>query len=273
MIAALLFLMAAPPPMGTMVDVGGYRVHLYCTGSGSPTVVIVCGFSFDWALVQPEVVKFARVCTYDASGTAWSDPGSAHPTCDARADEIHRLFAAAKVPRPYVLVGFSTGALFARLYAKEHPVDVAGMVLVDHAFLPPKSPPPPIATGPDSGPSVISTVPVAFGVEDEPGFDKLPQDIQDLERWAEPISPGRATAKQAEACFEQVGEAMLGDLPLAVVSTADDTRGYAELQAQLLALSSHSRHFIAPRSFHSIEISQPEVVIEAIRSVVEAARK
>lgn len=268
-----LFIMAAPAPPGTLVDVGGYRVHLYCTGAGNPTVMIIGGFSLAWSLVQPEVARFTRVCTYDPSGTAWSDPGPAHPTCDARVDEIHHLLEAANVPKPYVLAGFSTGALLARLYAKAHPGDVAGMVIVDHAFLPPKPPPPPLAGGPDSGPTVISTVPVAFGVEDEPGFDKLPQSIRDLERWAESISPGRPTAEMAEACFGEVGAAGLGDLPLAVVSTANDAPGYAELQAQLLALAGHSRHFIASHSFHSIEISQPEVVIEAIRSVIQEARK
>jgi hypothetical protein len=66
---------AAPPPLGNLVDVGGYRVHLYCTGAGSPTVFIVGGFSFDWNLVQPKVAEFAKVCTYDVSGTAWSDFG------------------------------------------------------------------------------------------------------------------------------------------------------------------------------------------------------
>ena len=58
-----------PPPIGKLVDVGGYRVHLYCTGSGSPAVVIVgAGFSFNWGLVQPEVAKFTQVCSYDHSG-------------------------------------------------------------------------------------------------------------------------------------------------------------------------------------------------------------
>ena len=64
-----------PQPLGTLVDVGGYRIHLYCIGRGSPTVMIVgAAFSFDWGLVQPEVAKFTRVCTFDPSGTAWSDP-------------------------------------------------------------------------------------------------------------------------------------------------------------------------------------------------------
>src|SRR5436309_2156283 len=63
-----------PAPLGKLVDVGGYRVHLYCTGTGSPTVVIVgAGFSFNWGLVQREVAKVAQVCSYDHSGIGWSD--------------------------------------------------------------------------------------------------------------------------------------------------------------------------------------------------------
>src|ERR1700730_6984493 len=63
-----------PAPLGKLVDVGGYRVHLYCTGTGSPTVVILgAGYSFDWGLVQPEVAGITQVCAYDHSGSAWSD--------------------------------------------------------------------------------------------------------------------------------------------------------------------------------------------------------
>src|SRR6204780_1650066 len=101
-LATVLLLIAIPAPaqtpLGQLFDVGGYRVHLYCNGTGTPTVMIVGGFSFDWALVQPEVAKFTRVCTYDASGNAWSepDPGPA-PTCPGRVDEIHRLLTSAKI--------------------------------------------------------------------------------------------------------------------------------------------------------------------------------
>lgn len=272
-IAALLFFMASPAYPGKLVDVGGYRVHLYCTGAGSPAVMIIGGFSFDWALVQPEVAKFTRVCTYDASGTAWSDPGPEHPTCDSRVEEIHTLIVANGGTHT-VLAGLSTGALFARLYVREHPDDVAGMVMVDHAFLPPKpAPPPAVVSGPDTPPVLISATPVTVGVEDEPGFEGLPQNVRELHKWAEAISPGRPDAEMAEQCALEIGSAPLGSLPLAVVNTANDTPGYAELQKQLLALSDYSHEFIAAGSFHSIEISQPEIVIEAIRQVVEETRK
>lgn len=108
---------APPEPLpGQLVDAGGYRVHLYCIGQGNPTVMVVgAGFSFDWGLVQPGVAKFTKICTYDASGTAWSDPGPVL-SCAARVNEIHTLLKSAKLEGPYVFAGLSIGALVARVY-------------------------------------------------------------------------------------------------------------------------------------------------------------
>ena len=94
-----------PPPLGTLVEVGGYRVHLYCVGQGSPTVMIVgAAFSLSTALVQPEVAKFTRVCTFGyPSGTAWSDPikTAAAPDCDQQVDGMHRLIMKVPIDGPY----------------------------------------------------------------------------------------------------------------------------------------------------------------------------
>src|ERR1700719_1625095 len=104
-----------PPPLGKLVDVGGYRVHLYCTGAGSPTVVIVgAGFSFDWGLIQPEVATMTQVCSYDHSGSVWSDDGPTD-SCALRVREIHDALKNAGIKGPYVIVGHSLGALVARL--------------------------------------------------------------------------------------------------------------------------------------------------------------
>src|ERR1700685_1952995 len=66
------------PPPGKLIDVGGYRLHLYCTGAGSPTVVMEAmsgGWSVYWSTVQPEIAKMTRICSYDRAGYGWSDPG------------------------------------------------------------------------------------------------------------------------------------------------------------------------------------------------------
>ena len=187
----------SPPPLGTLVDAGGYRVHLYCTGTGSPTVMVVGGaFSFDWALIQPEVAKFTRICTYDPSGTAWSDSYRSvtpdverpAPRCVDRVSEIHHLLRNAGVPGPYVLVGFSIGGLVGRLYIHEYPEDVAGMVVVDHAFIDvgsdaPHQPPVSSNGSVDSPPVLISSTPITLGLEDDRNFSKLPQLNRDLHAW------------------------------------------------------------------------------------------
>lgn len=125
----------APAPTGGLVDVGGYRLHLNCTGAGrGPAAVLIAGagdFSFDWSLVQPRASRFARVCSYDRAGLAWSDLGPTPRTMRQEAHELRELLRAAGVPAPYVLVGHSVGGLVARVYADVYPREVAGMVLVD----------------------------------------------------------------------------------------------------------------------------------------------
>src|SRR5262245_31328525 len=124
----------AYPPPGKLLDVGGYRLHLNCTGKSDPTVVLIAGggdFSFDWGLVQPDASRFARVCSYDRAGLAWSDPGPTPRTMRQEAYELHTILKAARIKAPYVVVGHSLGGLIARVYAERYPEEVAGIVLVD----------------------------------------------------------------------------------------------------------------------------------------------
>ena len=123
-----------PPPPGRLVDVGGYHLHLNCRGAGTPVVVLLPGsgdFSLDWSLVQPDVARSARVCSYDRAGSAWSDPGPTPRTMRQEAHELRAMLRAASEATPYVLVGHSVGGLVARTYAAAYAADVAGMVLVD----------------------------------------------------------------------------------------------------------------------------------------------
>lgn len=126
----------APAPPGRLLDLGGYRLHLWCMGAGDPTVVLVPGasdFSFGWWLVQPEVAKFARVCAFDRGGEAWSDLGPRPRDKTQEAFDLRRALRAAGETGPYVLVGQSMGGDVVRLFALAHPDEVAGIVLVDPA--------------------------------------------------------------------------------------------------------------------------------------------
>ena len=137
-IAMVAFCFPENPPMpGKMVDLGGHRLHVTCSGKGRPTIVVENGlgdFSFNWALVQSRVSRFGRICTYDRAGYAWSDPGPkprtfAQLNLELR-DSLHRLGE----PGPYILVGHSYGGPVIRNFALTYPSDTAGLVFVDSAF-------------------------------------------------------------------------------------------------------------------------------------------
>ncbi|MSP21705.1 MAG: alpha/beta fold hydrolase [Dehalococcoidia bacterium] len=122
------------PPPGVLVDVWWHRLHIVCVGTGSPTVVIDAGlgdWSTTWSLVQPEVAKSTRTCTYDRAGSGWSDPDPQPRVASAFARELHTLLARADEPGHYVLVGHSMGGLTMQLFAREYASEVAGLVLIE----------------------------------------------------------------------------------------------------------------------------------------------
>lgn len=125
-----------PQPSGKLVDLGGHKLHVNCTGKGSPTVVVENGlgdFSFDWILVQTKVAVFTRICTYDRAGYAWSDPGPKPRTFAQINLELRDALAKLGEKGPFVLVGHSYGGPVIRNFTMTYPEDVAAMVLVDSA--------------------------------------------------------------------------------------------------------------------------------------------
>ena len=125
-----------PAPPGKLIDIGGQNLHVYCTGTGSPTVLLESGtgdLSVIWSLVQPGVSAFTRVCSYDRGGYAWSDPGTRPRTFAQLALELHTALQRLGVTKPYVLVGQSYGGQVIRGFAARYPREVSGMVLVDAA--------------------------------------------------------------------------------------------------------------------------------------------
>ena len=117
------------PAPGRLVAAGGYRLHVNCGGEGSPAVVFESGYggtSLDWALVQPEIAKSTRTCSYDRAGYGWSDAAPSH-TLDRMRHDFDIVLREAG-PGPYVLVAHSFGGLLALDYASKHPDRVAGFV-------------------------------------------------------------------------------------------------------------------------------------------------
>jgi pimeloyl-ACP methyl ester carboxylesterase len=121
-------------PPGRLIDIGGRKLHLYCTGKGSPTVILVAGggaFSIDWALVQPKVAENTRVCSYDRAGLAWSDRGPADETVEPTVTDLHTLLETAGETPPYLLVGASIGGIYIRAYQHAFPAEVAGLIFAN----------------------------------------------------------------------------------------------------------------------------------------------
>ena len=240
----------APP--GTLLDVGGFRLHLNCTGKSGPAVVLIAGggdYSFDWGLVQPDVSRFTRVCSYDRAGLAWSDPGPTPRTMRQEAYELHTLLKAARVEAPYVLVGHSVGGLIARVYAEQYAGEVAGMVLVDSTHEDTTlmfqgklvriregakgGAVPPVQTMRSSPPKPPAAEDIEqfefnqkmFGVpKTEPPFDKLPASTQAMRLWFRSQSPRAAAgpdfwAEELQAMYVARAKTphQLGDKPLVVL--------------------------------------------------------
>lgn len=296
------------PPPGQMVDVGGYKMHIHCTGQGSPTVILDAGlgdFSETWGQVQPEVAKTTRVCSYDRSGYGWSDP-SPHPrTASGMADELHTLLVNAEIQGPYVLVGHSLGGLIVRIYTHSYPDEVVGMVLVDSTheeqYIRQSAVVPKYSEVQRHGSEQVARQYRLFGFLGSTGIMALvPQSIP---------NPGFSDASfelykaiwattdffktmlaEGEALEEILAEARsmdiasFGNLPLIVISAGpsglDPNFSDAEnqqlgevrkiLQSELSGLSSDSKQIIVEQSGHYIQSDQPDLVIDAIQELVDA---
>jgi pimeloyl-ACP methyl ester carboxylesterase len=124
----------AYPMPGRLIDVGGHRLHLSCTGSGTPTVVLepgAGGMSSSLGWIAPAVARDTRVCVYDRAGRGWSEPADSAQDGAQIAGDLHALLQRGHVPGPYVLAGHSFGGLYVLTFAARYPDEVAGMVLVD----------------------------------------------------------------------------------------------------------------------------------------------
>lgn len=122
------------PALGSFYRVDGREMHLYCTGAGSPTIVLEAGSGDDllyWQTIQPALSRVTRVCSYDRSGLGWSEPRDGEHDAVAIARELHELLDQANMPRPLVMAGASAGAYYVREYARDFPAEIAAVALLD----------------------------------------------------------------------------------------------------------------------------------------------
>jgi pimeloyl-ACP methyl ester carboxylesterase len=288
------------PQIGRSVDIGGRTLNLYCSGQGSPTVILESGHSISglgWAVIQPRVASFTRACWYDRAGYGWSDSGSFPQHSNQIAQDLHRLLTSAGERPPYVLAGHLFGAFNVRAFQHFYPQEVAGMVLIDPSN--------------ENSAGDNPTIPTNHHVESlRPAMAALGWTLGELGLWRlrrrdpgqapagfsardwEAISvlenqPQTVAARMKEtplrASAEEVRAASsAGDIPLIVLSPADmpSSAGSSKklaLQAELSHLSSQGRQIVLPavatpipyeNSTHMTPFESPDDIVAAIHTVV-----
>jgi pimeloyl-ACP methyl ester carboxylesterase len=285
------------PALGQLVDVGGYRLHIYCIGEGSPTVILDAAadmMSSDWAWIQPEIAKHTRVCSYDRAGMGWSDSGPQPRDAKQVTTELHSLLTNAGIAAPYIMVGHSAAGLYARMYAAEYPEEVAGMVLVDPGHPDMDTRIPALQAQNASDASLVNTMRVLsyFGLPRLLGVGKNnaqglpPQQAAEVnvfvsrpQHWATILSLINATS----ATYDEVrATGSLGNMPLVVISAntawftngapADDARKILnDLQSEIAGLSTNSSHRIIDGATHGSLVhnqNDAQAVISAIEDVL-----
>ena len=273
--------LAANPAPGRLVDVGGHRLHIRCTGSGEPTVILENGLGGSslvaWSLVQPEVSTFTRVCSYDRAGMGYSDPGPSPRTARRIAHELAQLLDHADIRGPLVLVGASIGGLYVRVFTSEHAERVVGLVLVDASHedqemdVPRIAPLVPVlaSTG------VFRLLGVSFGAS----LQSLPPSAQRAARATVfRASAYKATANEGIHLPESAAEVRASrrklTIPVVVVTAGlGADAAWQSLQRDQVGLSERGCQVIAEQSGHAIALGQPRAIVEPIRAMVHAARE
>jgi len=280
----------AYPPPGQLVDVGGYRLHINCTGTGSPTVVIDAGLG-DWSTswggyVQPEVAKTTRVCTYDRAGMGWSEEGPLPRDAEQFAKELHTLLQNANIPGPYVMVGHSLGGLPVHVFVHEYASEIAGVVLIESMNPRQFTQSPTEAQSQSesrSQPFSLQAALARFGVirllvklpgiapsvpANEEAYYPLyirPQSFQTTTNESQGMPAAGAQAAAVKS---------FADLPLIVLTAKlNNTPAWQERQTELLQLSSNSQQLFAENSGHNIQVEEPNAAVAAILQMVRQVRE
>jgi pimeloyl-ACP methyl ester carboxylesterase len=290
------------PAPGRLIDVGGRRLHLFCIGSGQPTVILMAGgsaFSIDWALIQPRLADSTRVCSWDRAGLGWSEPGPADETVEQTTSDLHTALANAGERGPFILVGASVGGIFIQAYQRAHPEQVAGLVFSNSSNRIGRAVHGKVGLIWDlTEEEIRSTFPLPASAkgsapmrEDDP-FDRLPPALQSVRLWLDvrlwqkwdPANEGpESTLSWRKEFLKEFSETAagagppLGSLPVVVVSS-DPPAGESErnsragAEARLDFLSSNTAHITAKGSGHEIHLYQPDTLVSALLKVVAAVR-
>jgi len=281
--ASLALAQRTPPMPGQLVMVNARELHVDCRGKG-PSVVFVNGiprFSMDWLLVQQEVAKFARACTWDRASEAWSGTGWSYDA-EVAVSDLDQIAKYADATAPVILVAHSAGGSVSRIFASRHPARVRALILVDAV--------------PNNGETMASITEeqIAQAVEQvlnrprqepppiEAALKKLPDHAQTSHTWAASrwfLDQG-ANVLEGMNYQRDIGKALLGAsrkpkrlgamrlIVIARAASADDEGDWIKQQRKLLEWSTNATLIRAVGSSHDIEVDDPAIIVTAIRSAL-----
>ena len=304
--SALFYYRAACPAPGRVYQVDGYSMHLYCVGSGSPTVVLESGVAdnfLSWAKVQHRLSQVTRVCSYDRAGLGWSEARPGIRDSNAVAEQLHMLLRKSGMNQPFVLMGHSVAGLHMRVYRARYPGDIAGIIFVDPstpgqfaAFLPEG----PEYTQRELADATREKWKATVGLTRVLGKCGAVQ--AGFETWADWLKASDSecdpalytTAEREMTAFELSGKEAaatgpLGDLPILIISSDPDVWGtdwgafpealrkrwaaaWTSLHEDLGQLSTRNRRVIAKGSHHYVQKDRPELVIEETERFIRELR-
>jgi pimeloyl-ACP methyl ester carboxylesterase len=281
-----------PPMTGQLIDVGGHSLHLRCSGSGSPTVVLDPGaglMSSALGWIAPAVARQTRVCVYDRAGHGWSEPADRAQDGAQTATDLHTLLERGEVPGPFVLAGHSFGGLYVQSFAAQYPDDVAGLVLVDTTGRT-STATPATSPGDESSHDLVGRVSVLLSSTAELGFGRLlslgsydslpPQSADEAEATGSTAGNVQSTIEEYLRASASSGQAAalddFGDKPLVVLTAGSG--GDAEKFAaddELTALSTNSVHRLVDGATHEsliLEQQDAAATTQAVLDVVSSVR-
>ena len=292
---------AANPPPGVFYTVNGHRMHMNCTGSGSPTIILDSGLGNDaliWGGVQPVLSETTRVCSYDRAGFGWSDALPAPRDADHIAAELRGLLLQAKVTGPIVLMGHSIAGLYMREYASRYPEDIAGIVFVDVST--PLQDEDPAMKAVDSKTPTQWISMLLLRARYIAGLPRLTGQcsnflgstgqagILQAEDLCEPHFGAMAAEKDSfnKSGHETVHTGPYGALPILILSqdvttvhlpvpaqqTADLANSWNQMQEDLKKLSTRSRRIIAKRSGHYVQLFRRDLIWKEVPLFIEQIR-
>lgn len=273
----LAFDQTALVPYGRHADLDTHRLYYECMGQGQPLVLIdygIAGSAVAWRKLQAELARDTTVCAYDRAGYGWSDPGPSPRTAAQAVDEMQALIAAAGWKGPFVLLGHSFGGFDTRLFAARYPGDVAGLVWLDASH-----PEEALQAVPEAQRRPLAN-PIVEGAIQESGLDEEQAVGAYLNTRRKAIFTQMDELANFQTSARQVLDAgAIPEVPLIVVardhaagqSTADALR-WRERQQALATLSPRGEFWMAEGSGHEIHRDRPDLVVSAVRTVLEQAR-